>query len=40
MGLKRTGVLLDSEVPMSRDTFQLERTFRVQNVDSFTKKTN
>ena len=31
------GVLLDSEVPMSRDTFQMERNFRVQNVDSLKK---
>ena len=31
------GVLLDSEVPMSKDTFQLERNFRVQNVDSLKK---
>ena len=27
-------VLLNSEVPMYRDTFQLERNFRLQNVDS------
>ena len=31
------GALLDSEVPMSRDTFQLERNVRVQNVDSLKK---
>ena len=31
------GVLLDSEVPMSKDTFQLERNFGVQNVDSLKK---
>ena len=31
-------VLLNSEVPMYRDTFQLERNFRVQNVDSLKKK--
>ena len=30
-------VLLNSEVPMYRDTFQLERNFRVQNVDSLKK---
>ena len=31
------GVRLNSEVPMSRDTFQQERNFRVQNVDSLKK---
>ena len=31
------GVLLDSEVPMSKEKFQLERNFRVQNVDSLKK---
>ena len=31
------GVLLDSEVLMYRDTFQLERNFGVQNVDSLKK---
>ena len=30
--------LLNSEVPMYRGTFQLERHFRVQNVDSLKKK--
>ena len=34
MGLKRIGV------PLGRDTFQLERNFRVKNVDSLKNITN